>query len=97
MAALQEPFGDAGTVKIGPFVSDVDGKTPITDLNILRANTLLSKNNGPFVQKADLSAATHDQNGWYDVGLAIEHSISKDENYKHLFACGHNRVWQKIK
>ena len=22
MAALQEPFGDAGTVKIGPFVSD---------------------------------------------------------------------------
>ena len=34
--------------------------------------------------------------GHKDVGLAIKDSLDNNDNYKHLFACGHNRVWRKI-
>lgn len=34
--------------------------------------------------------------GHQEVGLAIKDKIDKNLNYKHLFACGHNRVWIKL-
>ncbi len=72
MAAMREPLGtyeQSGTVKLGPFLSEADGKTPITDLTINQANVQLSKNSAAFAQKNDASAAVHDNNGWYDIAL----------------------------
>ena len=34
--------------------------------------------------------------GLEDVSNAVRDTIEQDENYKHLFACGHNRIWQKL-
>jgi hypothetical protein len=34
--------------------------------------------------------------GHSDVGLAIRDHIDTKYTYKHLFACGHNRVWKKL-
>lgn len=33
--------------------------------------------------------------GYEDVANAIKEKIDNNKNYKHLFACGHNRVWVK--
>ena len=69
---MREPLGQyqtSGEVKIGPFISDVDGITPLTSLTINRADVKLSKNNGVFTPKNDPSSAVHDENGWYDITL----------------------------
>lgn len=34
--------------------------------------------------------------GHIDVALAIRDDLDKRVNYKHIFACGHNRVWKKL-
>jgi hypothetical protein len=34
--------------------------------------------------------------GHREVGLAIRDTLDNSPNYKHLFACGHNRVWVKL-
>lgn len=34
--------------------------------------------------------------GHEDVALAIRDDLDRRNNYKHLFACGHNRVWKKL-
>jgi len=34
--------------------------------------------------------------GHHDVGVAIRDWLDGNKNYKHLFACGHNRVWKKL-
>ena len=69
MAALQEPLNGAGLVKIGPFLSVTDGKTPMMGLTINQADVRLSKNNEDYAQKNEASVAVHDANGWYDVAL----------------------------
>ncbi len=38
----------------------------------------------------------HRFNGHEDVATATENSMILTANYKHLFACGHNRIWKKI-
>ena len=59
----------AATIRFGPFVDATDGYTAETGLTINRANVRLSKNGGAFAQKHEASAATHDENGWYEVAL----------------------------
>lgn len=59
------------SLKIGPFVDDTDGYTPETGLTINQADVRLSKNGGNFAQKTDTSAATHDENGYYDVSINV--------------------------
>ncbi len=54
------------TIKIGPFVDSTDGVTPETGLTISQADVRLTKMSGDFAQKANTSAAAHDENGWYD-------------------------------
>lgn len=60
----------AVTVKIGPFVDNADGFTPLTGLTLSQADIRVSKNGGAFAQKNNASAATHDENGWYDCTLS---------------------------
>ncbi len=57
------------TLKLGPFLDDGDGKTAETGLTISQADVRLSKNGGDFAQKNEANAATHDENGYYDVPL----------------------------
>lgn len=59
----------AVTVVLGPFVDDTDGKTAKTALSVSQSDVRLSKNGGDFAQKNDANAATHDENGYYDVAL----------------------------
>ncbi len=72
MAGMREPFGHyqtSGEVKMGPFLDETDGITPMTSLTIAQADIKLSKNNNAYAAKNDASAAVHDENGWYDVTL----------------------------
>ncbi len=57
----------AVSFKLGPFVSDADGFTPMAALAIAQADVRLSKNGGDFAQKNDAGGGVVDENGWYDV------------------------------
>lgn len=35
--------------------------------------------------------------GFEDVAKAIQKTLEIDKRFKHLFACGHDRVWQRVK
>lgn len=56
-------------IGLGPFVDQSDGFTPETSLTISQADVRLKKNGGAWAQKADTNAATHEENGWYEVAL----------------------------
>jgi len=57
------------TVKIGPFIDDIDGKTVEPSLTISQSNVRLSINGGNIAQKNDSSACTYDESGIYDCSL----------------------------
>lgn len=59
----------AVNVKLGPFVDDTDGVSAETGLTISQADVRLAKNDGNWGQKNDSNAATHEENGWYEVAL----------------------------
>jgi len=59
----------AATVKIGPFLDDIDGNTEETGLTIAQSDVRLSKNGGDFAQKNDTSSCTHDELGMYNCPL----------------------------
>lgn len=63
--------GTAATVKVGPFIDDVDFKTLETGLTIAQADTKLSKNGGATAQKNSPTSATHDvgDDGYYSIPL----------------------------
>ncbi|MGE3835237.1 MAG: hypothetical protein AB7H43_10670, partial [Acidimicrobiia bacterium] len=56
-------------IALGPFLDDTDGKTAETGLTISQADVRLKKNAGNWAQKNQASAATHEENGWYEVSL----------------------------
>jgi len=97
MAGLREPLGEAGTVKMGPFVSDADAKTPLTNLSIVQSDVKISKNNGPFAQKSDATTATHDENGWYDIPVNGDDILSNGGSIVISIAkSGALPVWRKF-
>jgi len=59
----------AVSIALGPFVDDTDGKTAETGLSIAQADVRLKKNDAGWGQKNDSNAATHEENGWYEVAL----------------------------
>lgn len=93
---LTEPLYGAGTVKIGPFLSVQDAKTPMTNLNITRTNVRLSKNNGPFEPKANLNPCTHDKNGWYDVPLLSDDTDETGQLLTAIHVSGALPVFRKF-
>lgn len=66
---LTEPLSGPGYVKIGPFLSVTDGKTPMTELSLMHTDVRLSKNNGTFAPKNEITVPAHDAGGWYNVIL----------------------------
>ena len=71
------PENTAATIKMGPFISETDGKTPLTTLTINQADVRLSKNGGDYAQKADATGGTHDENGEYDIALDTVDTFTK--------------------
>lgn len=61
--------GTVGTVIIGPFIDNTDGKTPLTGLTIAQADCQIMKNGGAAAQKNDATSATHRVSGYYSVPL----------------------------
>jgi hypothetical protein len=61
----------ACTLKIGPFIDNSDGITPLTALTVLQANIRLSKNGSDMAQKNDATSATHDELGYYFCPLNV--------------------------
>ena len=59
----------SATFNFGPFVSEDDGYTPVTDLSISSTDIRISKNGGSFAAKSDSTSAVHDENGYYTVTL----------------------------
>lgn len=56
-------------IGIGPFVDQTDGFTAETGLTLAQADIRLKKNAGAWAQKNQVSSATHEENGWYEVSL----------------------------
>lgn len=56
-------------IAMGPFLDSTDGVTAETALTISQADVRLKKNAGAWAQKNDANAATHEENGWYEVPL----------------------------
>lgn len=52
-------------IKLGPFVDNTDGFTSETGLTISQADVRLAKNGADWAQKAETTAAAHEENGWY--------------------------------
>jgi hypothetical protein len=51
---------------LGPFVDAADGFTAEDALTISQADVRLKKNDGAWAQVNDDTAATHEENGWYE-------------------------------
>jgi len=56
-------------ILIGPFLDEDDGKTAETGLTLSQADVKLSKNGQALAQKNDVTAATHDSDGYYNCEL----------------------------
>ena len=60
------------TLVAGPFTSSLDGVTPATTLSILSTDVRLKKQGITYwTAKSDGTAATHTENGEYNVVLGI--------------------------
>lgn len=56
-------------IALGPFLDETDGKTAESGLTISQADVRLKKNAGNWGQKNESTAASHEENGWYEVKL----------------------------
>jgi hypothetical protein len=56
-------------IALGPFVDATDGVTAETALTISQGDVRLKKNSGNWAQVNDNTAATHEENGWYEKEL----------------------------
>lgn len=76
-----------------------DYETVVSDIELCHE---ILKPNG-FLVLDDASSFLHFKpthpgfDGHPDVGRAVSDTLEQDDRYRHLFACGHNRVWRKIK
>jgi hypothetical protein len=80
---LKQPT--AVTVKLGPFVDNVDGYTAETGLTITQAEVRLSKNGGDMAQKNEATSLAHDELGYYDCLL---NTTIGDDSGRRVTPCG---------
>lgn len=84
----------AVTVKLGPFIDDVDFKTAETALTISQADIRLSKNGGAFAQSNNAAGATHDASGYYGVPLDTTDTNTLGTLRVFVAESGALQVWQ---
>ena len=87
----------------GPYdVIYIDGGHDYeTVINDIELSDYVLKKNGLLIMDDSSTYLNFEPNfegfkGHEDVSKAIIDKLDKKNNYKHLFACGHNRVWVKI-
>jgi hypothetical protein len=56
-------------LNIGPFISSVDGKTPLTTLTVVPSDVRISKNDGAFEQGIVGTFFEHKEHGWFRLEL----------------------------
>ena len=56
-------------VPIGPFLDEVDSRTPETALTITQPDIRLKKNGANWAQKNAAQTLSHEENGFYEVTL----------------------------
>lgn len=83
----------SGTVKVGPFLDETDGKTAETGLTITQPDVRLSKNGGAFAQKAAAQTLTHDENGYYGLTLDATDRDTLGILTVHIHESGALPVW----
>ena len=86
----------AVNIKLGPFVDEADGVTPLTSLTISQADVRLAKNDGNWTQKSDSSAAAHEENGWYEVALNATDTNTLGCLIVHVHVAGALPVWREF-
>lgn len=67
------PLDNSQVIKVGPFISDIDGKTLVTDLVLALSDVKISKNDAVFISHVgDIEAPvlTYDANGYYQLTLS---------------------------
>lgn len=57
----------SASFRFGPFVSDSDGYTPVTDLSISASDVRISKNGGDFAAKNNSTSGVYDEKGYYQI------------------------------
>jgi hypothetical protein len=67
--------GVAATVVFGPFLSDTDGKTAVTNLTTAATSVFLSKNGGDLTAKHDATALAHAGAGAEATSLGYYHVV----------------------
>lgn len=92
-AAKDEGPYDAVYIDGGHDYETVINDIELTD-NILKPGGLLIMDDASSL--LNLSKNHPGFLGHAEVALAIRDDLDKRQNYKHLFACGHNRVWKKL-
>ena len=98
-----DPIVKSSATAQGPYDAlYIDGghdyETVINDLELC---DIVLKSGGLLVMDDASSLLNISKNhrgftGHNEVGLAIKDWLDNNKNYKHLFACGHNRVWKKL-
>ena len=88
--------GQTASVKMGPFLSEDDGKTVLDSLSMVQADVRLSKNDGDFALKTDTGAPTHDENGWYDVPIDATDTDTQGNLLIAIHATGALPVWRMV-
>jgi predicted O-methyltransferase YrrM len=90
-------------IKHGPYdLVYIDGGHDYeTVVNDIELSDKILKTNGLLVMDdaSSLLNFKFDHKGFkghQEVGLAIKDKLDNNPQYKHLFACGHNRVWKKV-
>lgn len=83
-------------IGLGPFVDATDGVTPETGLTISQADVRLKKNGGSWAQKNQASAATHEENGWYEVSLNTTDTDTLGTLLVAVYETGALPVWREF-
>ncbi len=86
-------FDTVETVKIGPFLDETDGITPMVGLTINQADVRLTKNGGNYAQKNDANACTHDEEGEYNCQLNATDKNTKGRMRLMVKMAGAMEVW----
>lgn len=81
----------------GPFLDGVDGRTPETALAITQADVRLKKGAGAWAAKNSAAAATHEENGWYEVSLDATDTGTLGELMVAVNAAGALPVWRTFR
>lgn len=84
------------TVKVGPFLDEVNGRTVEGALTITQPDIRLSKNGGAFAQKAAAQTLSHDENGYYGLLLDATDTGTLGRLTVHIHKSGALPVWYEF-